>query len=157
MKTNKKLVKTQRQSIDEKLAEFKQAAQVMRPKTGWIKAIRQSLGMTTQQLAKRMGIHQTAVVLMEQREQHHKITLELLERAAQALNCRLVYSLVPQSGSLEQIYQEQSVVAAQKILQLTALTMALEKQNLTQDQIDRRVLELAEELRRKVDSKLWSE
>ncbi|HTB20442.1 MAG TPA: mobile mystery protein A [Bryobacteraceae bacterium] len=65
------------------------------PARGWIKAIREALGMTTAQLAKRLGVRQPSVVAMEQSEAKGSIELATLRRVAQALDCTLVYALVP--------------------------------------------------------------
>ena len=66
-----------------------------RPSHGWVKAIRQALGMTTSQLAKRLKVAQTRVSELEAAEVHRNITLKTLDRAAEALGCRVVYILVP--------------------------------------------------------------
>ena len=65
------------------------------PARGWIKAIREALGMTTAQLAKRLGVRQPSVVAMEQSEAKGSIELATLRRVAQALDCTVVYALVP--------------------------------------------------------------
>ena len=65
------------------------------PVKGWIKAIRDSLGMTAAQLANRMGISQSTLTAMEKAEARGAIQLSSLRRAAEAMNCTLVYALVP--------------------------------------------------------------
>lgn len=154
MRINKKLTKTQRKSLDEKLTAFASAKSVIHPKSGWIKAIRESLGMTTAQLAKRMGIQQSGVTLLEQRESLKTVSLEILERAAQSLNCRLVYALVPDE-SLEKIVDDQAHLAAQEILQNTLHTMALESQTVGQDESSLHLQELKAEIKNKLDHRLW--
>ncbi|MGZ3772510.1 MAG: mobile mystery protein A [Pseudobdellovibrionaceae bacterium] len=155
MKQNKSLAKTQRRSLDEKLKSFREARTVFRPKAGWIKAIRESLGMTSEQLAQRMGIQQSGVILLEQREVDKKVTLETLQRAAQSMGCDLVYAIVPKE-SLEKIVTDQSKMAAKKILQSTLHTMALEQQGVGQAETDLHFEELALELKNKLDKRLWS-
>lgn len=154
MKISRKLTKTQRKSLDEKLSSFAIAKTVIRPKSGWIKAIRESLGMTTAQLAKRMGIQQSGVTLLEQRESLKTVSLETLERAAQSLNCRLIYALVPDE-SLEKIVDDQAHLAAQEILQHTLHTMALESQTVGQDESSLHLQELITEIKTKLDQRLW--
>jgi predicted DNA-binding mobile mystery protein A len=65
------------------------------PVRGWIKAIREALGMTTAQLAKRLRVKQPSVVAIEQSEAKGTIELATLRRVAEALDCTLVYALVP--------------------------------------------------------------
>lgn len=154
MKTNKSLAKTQRRSLDEKLKFFSQAKVVLKPKSGWVKAIRESLGMSSRELAERMGIQQSGVILLEQREADKKITLETLQRAAQAMGCELVYAIVPKV-SLEKIVDDQSKLAARKILESTLHTMELEQQGAGKAETELHFEELALELKNKLDSRLW--
>nr|BFD61012.1 mobile mystery protein A [Bdellovibrio sp. CKG001]BFD64427.1 mobile mystery protein A [Bdellovibrio sp. HM001] len=154
MRTNKALIKTQRRSLDEKLKSFRSARTVINPKSGWVKAIRESLGMTSQQLAERMGIQQSGVSLLEQREAEKKVTLETLQRAAHAMGCELVYALVPKD-SLEKMVDEQSKLAAEKILGKTLHTMELEQQRAGKAETELHFHELATELKNKLDNRLW--
>lgn len=155
MKTNKRLIKTQRRSLDEKLNKFQVVKNLSLPKSGWIKAIRESLGVTSRQLAERMGIQQSGVILLEQREVRKTVSLELLEKAAQALNCKLVYALVPEE-SLEKTLETQSLKVARQILQKTLHTMDLEKQSVEAAERELHLQEVATELKNKLDSRLWS-
>src|SRR5271167_2486344 len=74
---------------------FRKLRPVARPVRGWIKAIREALGMTTAQLATRLGVKQPSVVAIEQSEAKGTIELATLRRVAEALDCTLVYALVP--------------------------------------------------------------
>lgn len=154
MKQNKALAKTQRRSLDEKVKAFSQAKYIPKPKSGWVKAIRESLGMTSQQLAERMGIQQSGVILLEQREADKKITLETLQRAAQALGCELVYAIVPKE-SLEKIVDDQSKLVAKRIIESTLHTMELEQQGAGKAETELHFEDLALELKNKLDSRLW--
>lgn len=154
MKKSKKLVKTQRKSLDEKLSLFNPAKTIIRPKSGWIQAIRESLGMTTTQLAERMGIQQSGVSILEKREAAKVVSLETLERAARALNCRLIYALVPEE-TLEKTVDDQALVAAKKYLQKTLHTMALESQTADQNLTSMHLQELQTEIKNKLDRRLW--
>jgi predicted DNA-binding mobile mystery protein A len=74
---------------------FRKLRPVARPVRGWVKAIREALGMTTAQLATRLGVKQPSVVAIEQSEAKGTIELATLRRVAEALDCTLVYALVP--------------------------------------------------------------
>lgn len=155
MKTNKRLIKTQRKSLDEKLRSFEVSRQQPQPKAGWIRALREALGMTSRQLAERLGIQQSGVILLEQREVKKTITLESLERAARAMNCDLVYALVPRE-SLEKTLDQQALFRAQQMIQRTVHTMQLEQQPVSEAHTSAQVEDLAKELKDKLDSRLWS-
>src|SRR5208282_6816206 len=97
------------------------------PVRGWIKAIREALGMSSAQLAKRLKIKQPTVAAMEQSEMKGTIQLATLRRVAEAMNCTLVYALVP-NDSLETIVREQARKAARRQLQAVEHSMLLEDQ-----------------------------
>ena len=84
-----------RSRLDERFKELGPVKRYASPVRGWIKAIREGLGMSTEQLAKRLGIRQPSVVAMEQSEAKGTIELATLRRVAEALDCTLVYALVP--------------------------------------------------------------
>jgi predicted DNA-binding mobile mystery protein A len=81
--------------LDQRFGELGPVTRYSSPVRGWIKAVRDALGMTTAQLAKRLGVTQPSVVAMEQSEAKGTIELATLRRVAEALDCTLVYALVP--------------------------------------------------------------
>jgi predicted DNA-binding mobile mystery protein A len=84
-----------RLNLDERFRELVPVKRYQMPVRGWIKAVREALGMTTAQLAKRVGIKQPSIVAMEQSEVKGTIELATLRRVAEALDCTLIYALVP--------------------------------------------------------------
>ena len=76
-----------------------------KPSRGWVRAIREALGMTTTQLSSRLGVSQSRVVAMEVAEQTGSLTIKNLARAASALDCELVYALVPRHPLQEMVEQ----------------------------------------------------
>jgi len=123
MADNRKLM---RRSFDKRLKEFAKCLEE-RPPQGWIKTIREALGMTSCQLAKRMGIAQPRVAKIETNENNLK--LSTLEKAAKALNCRLVYALVPRE-SLEDTVKKQAEKKAMALLKKLNCSMELEDQGI---------------------------
>src|SRR5271154_3759695 len=85
-------------SLDARYAKMENPNLWARPPKGWIRAIRDSLGMTTQQLAKRLDMSQSRVIAIEKAEQAGTLKLNTLERAADALGCQLVYTLMPKES-----------------------------------------------------------
>jgi predicted DNA-binding mobile mystery protein A len=98
-----------------------------RPNGGWVSAIRQALGMSTRDLAARMGVTDSTVVRLEASERADRAQLNSLRRAAAALDCDLVYALVPRRP-LEQVVREQAQYQALKALGEVRHTMLLEDQ-----------------------------
>lgn len=126
---------TARRQLDKRLSLLPGAASLTRPPRGWIKAIREALGMTTAQLGKRLGVSQPRTVAIEKAERTGSITLDSLERAAQALDCRLVYAFVPRT-SLDDLVKERASLLAKKRLESTGHSMTLEAQGV--DALDER-------------------
>jgi len=125
-----------------------------RPHKGWIRAIRGALGMSSKELASRMGVRQQTVSDMERSEQHDTIQLNTLERAAQAMNCRLVYALVPDS-TLEETVSAQARRKAIQHLESVAHHSRLENQAVGEDELAIQIDELATHLASRRG--LWAE
>src|SRR5713226_2299751 len=85
------------------LSAFKEARKVVKPRRGWLRAIREASGMSMQQVASVMGVTRQHVAFLEKSEADERTTLKSLKRAAEALDCELVYALVPKSGSLSDL------------------------------------------------------
>ncbi len=102
---------------------------------GWIKAIRHALGMTTAQLAKRLGVRQPSVVGMEQSEVKGTIELATLRRAAEALDCTLVYVLIP-NKPLAATVRERARAFARRRLRPVEHSMLLEDQQVKRHESD---------------------
>jgi predicted DNA-binding mobile mystery protein A len=99
------------------------------PRLGWIRAVRGALGMSQAVLAGRLGVSAAAVNKLEQAERHGGITIRKLAEVAAALDCTLVYTIVPRS-TLEQTVTTQARRAAAEMLGYVARTMALESQEI---------------------------
>jgi predicted DNA-binding mobile mystery protein A len=143
-----------RKNLDKRLSLLKNADALARPPRGWIRAIREALGMTTTQLAERLGIAQPSAIGLEKSEASKAITIETLERAALALDCSLVYALVPRKP-LESIVQERARDAARERLRIISHSMALEDQRVDDDDERAQVDRLAQKLIDGPGSTLW--
>jgi predicted DNA-binding mobile mystery protein A len=145
-----------RKYIDKRLNLLTNADAFARPPRGWVKAIREALGMTTAQLAKRLGIAQPSAVGLEKAEASKAITLETLERAARALDCTLVYALVPRKP-LETIVQERASEKARARLRAISHSMTLEDQRVPEEDEHEQLERLVKKLLEGPGSALWDE
>ena len=125
-----------------------------RPARGWVRAIRDALGMSSRQLAARMDISQPAVAQLERSEADGVVQLDTLRRAADALGCDLVYVLVPRA-SLDEIVRNRARIVARADITTVDRTMRLEQQGLTPDQLERRIDDYATKLI--AAGRLWDE
>lgn len=116
-----------RKHLDKALSVYREAAGRSRPPKGWVRAIRDALGMTSRQLAARMNLSQSTITALEQGEAADTVTLKTLRQAAEALDCQLVYALVPRT-SLEETVQMRARALADEHLARVNHTMRLENQ-----------------------------
>lgn len=146
-----------RRQLDKRLNTLrKNSGHLIRPQLGWIKAIREALGMTAAQLAKRMGVSQPRITAIEKGETKGSITLASLERAARALDCQLVYSLRPRN-TLESLVTERAEKLARLRIESTRHNMVLEAQQIDAADEDEQFKRLVQRLIDKAGSELWQE
>lgn len=80
-----------------------------RPQVGWVKLVREALGMTRAQLAERTGVSPSTVNTLERSEARGTISIASLEKLANGLGGRLVYAIVPPVGkTFEQLVNERA-------------------------------------------------
>ena len=145
---------THYEQVDERLADLRALAETRRPARGWVRAIRNTLGMTTKQLAARMGVSQPRIIKLEKAEVDRSITLDSLERAAQALGCRVVYALIPERPLGETLNERANKIADQQLASVDQ-TMRLEAQGVTNSKVRNELRDrLAEEILRH-PARLW--
>ena len=150
----KKYQKTALEQLDATLSRFASLRDVPPPRKGWIRAIRDALGMSGRQLGHRMGVSKMWVGDMERLEATGATTLKTLRRAAEAMDCVLVYAIVPKTTLKETLLKQ----ARQKIRQDMARashTMALEDQSLSQDEAAKATETAAASLLDKIPKTFW--
>lgn len=114
------------------------------PVRGWITAIRTALGMTTGQLAKRLGVKQPSVVAIEQSEAKGTIELATLRRVAESLNCTLVYAFIPKKP-LETMVRDRALLFARRRRAPIEHSMLLEDQAVAETDAGQRLDEIVRE------------
>jgi len=123
------------------------------PRSGWIRAIRDALGMSTSELARRVGLSKGRISQIERAERERTLTLDTLERVAAALDCRVEYVLVPHQPLDDMVWEQARAKAAAEIAAVDH-TMALEDQR-PGDESARQLID--DGARRYVDRRgLWS-
>jgi predicted DNA-binding mobile mystery protein A len=142
--------------LDSRFAALQALSHAQRPPKGWIRAIRDALGMTTAQYAKRLGVSQPRIVELEKSEQGGSVTLNTLQRAAEALGCRLVYVLVPERP-LAEVVTKRAAEVAERQSRAIEQTMRLEDQAVEDNQAARALREQAIEDLLKRPARLWDD
>lgn len=126
-----------RERLDAKLASIKPIDRFAMPPKGWVRAIRDAIGMTGAQLARRLGMTAQGIVSLERSEASGKIQLNTLRRAAEAMDCILVYALVPKTSLTEMVDHRARDIALQALRRVSH-SMALEDQQVDRD-LEKRV------------------
>ncbi|WP_213226283.1 mobile mystery protein A [Caballeronia sp. NK8] len=124
------------------------------PPRGWLKAIRESLGLTERQQAERLGITGSTLHKSESAEAEERITLGQLRKLAEGLDCELVYALVPRKP-LTQVVEDRARSIALQEVSSVAHTMSLEDQRPATDRLRKQVEQRTAELLRGRWSDLW--
>ncbi len=148
-----KLAAHSRSQLDRRFKQIGPLSRFSVPVRGWIKAIRAGLGMSSQQLAKRLGIKQPSVVALEQSEAKGTIELATLRRVAEALDCTLVYALVP-NQPLETIVRDRARILLRRRRAPVEHSMMLEDQAVSAEDSKARLDEFVRETN---PSRLWDE
>lgn len=118
----------QRQAQDRVNQAASLAKSIARPLGGWIAAFQEALGMNAPALAERLGISRNGIYTAIQNEQAGTISLNQMEKLAEAMGGRLVYAIIPRDGRVEDIVMTQARAKARRIIQRTRAHMALEEQ-----------------------------
>jgi predicted DNA-binding mobile mystery protein A len=145
-----------REQLEIKLQVFKPLANTRPPQKGWIRAIRDALGMTAKQLASKMGISQQAVARIEKDESDGAVTIKTMQRIAEALDCNFVYGFAPRVSLNTTIRNQAHKVAGRRLAQVNQ-TMVLEAQSLNRDENKKVLNEMVDELIEKCPRNLWKE
>jgi predicted DNA-binding mobile mystery protein A len=145
-----------RKQLDKRLNPLRNSQAFTRPPRGWIKAVREALGLTSAQLGKRMGVSQPRILEIEKSEKSGSITLDTLERAANEMDCKLVYALVPKIP-LQDLVEERAQALAKKQLNTIGHSMALEAQSVLADDEKEQFEIMVRKIIEKAGSNLWAD
>ena len=110
------------------LATFEAAKQEARPGRGWLRAIREALGLTLECVGKKLGQSRRRIQEFEEAEAQDRITLNSLRRVAAAMDCELVYAILPKSGTISELAERRARAQASEDVLDVEHTMALEDQ-----------------------------
>ena len=114
-------------ALDKKTSSLLDAKNIVPKGVSWINTVREAIGMTAVQLAKRLGVTQPRIAKMEINEENLK--LSTMKKVAQAMNCDFVYYFKPKT-TFQDIVQIQAKKKAEEILLGVNLNMALENQDI---------------------------
>ena len=141
----KKQKKIIREQLDDTLSHFSSIASVNRPMKGWIRAIRDALGMNMRQFANRLRVGKSRIPRIEQDEITGSLTLKTMNRVADKLDCVFVYGFVPRT-SLDNTVRKQASIVTQRRMNRLMHTMNLEAQGLSPENTKKAFDSMVEEI-----------
>lgn len=118
-------------ALDKKTSDLKSVKNIVPQSSGWIKTVREAIGMTVSQLAARLGVTQPRITKMESNEDNLK--LSTMKKAAEAMNCEFVYYFKPRT-TFQNLVDEQAQKKAAEVLKTVNVNMALENQEIAEDE-----------------------
>lgn len=139
---DKKVVRGQ---LDKKLAFLRDFSSSGIPQSGWIKTIREALGLSARQLGKRSGLDQSRISRLENAEKTGNLKIASLHKIANGLDMQFVYGFVP-AGTLEEMVQARAKHIALKRMKRLNDTMNLEKQGLSEEEQKKALEDMIEKI-----------
>ena len=125
------------------------------PSEGWIAFVHKALGMSGVQLGKRMSRSRSRISQAEKAEPMGGVTLRTMEEMAEAMGCKFVYAIIPESGHLEEVIEDQARHRAETLVKRATTHMALEKQALSSEKVQAEIERVAQDLMRNPPSSFW--
>ncbi len=149
--THKHLIMAQLEATLDRLSCLRVA---QRPAKGWLRAIREALGMSGRQFAKRLGVSPPWVSTLERKELTGAVTIKTMRQAAEAMDCVFVYALLPRE-SLSTTLRKRAESLARKRMVNVSHSMLLESQQLSKQEQRKALASEVEALLRDMPKELW--
>ena len=150
---DKKLI---REQLDKKFSKFKPILNTPVPKGGWVKTIREALGMSTYDLANKTDLDQSRISRIESAEVKQEIKLSTLQKMADGLGVKFVYGFVPEDD-LEAIVRDQALKIAKKRLSRIDHSMKLELQGVSDDEQEKALSDLIDKILIEESKNFWNQ
>jgi len=126
------------------------------PPKGWLRAIREALGMTMSQMAEFLDVTKSMISKYEKAEVHGTIQLATLRKVASALDSEVVYAVVPRHP-IDEMRTARARTVARRHIDAVHQSMTLEDQATSEEERERQITELTEELLEEQSRRLWDE
>ncbi len=99
--------KYRRKKLDAEMKPFRKAAQAKNPTNNLLRTIRLSMRVPVGEIAEKLGVCNSVVRGIEERELTNTATIRSMARVAKAMGCKVVYGIVPEDGkTLDELVEE---------------------------------------------------
>jgi DNA-binding XRE family transcriptional regulator len=97
----------ERKRLDEEMRPFRKAGLDKNPTNGLLRVLRKVLRVPIAEIAEKVGVARSTLFDFEVRELDCSITLRSMCRVADAMDCKMVYGIVPLHGkTMEELVEE---------------------------------------------------
>jgi transcriptional regulator with XRE-family HTH domain len=87
-----------RANLDKEQRYFRVAAKKASNYPNWLRRVRQVLGVRATEMPRKLEVSKSVIFRLEKSEDKKTISLKALEKMANAMDCKLVYAVVPRRG-----------------------------------------------------------
>jgi predicted DNA-binding mobile mystery protein A len=140
---------------DSKIKSFVTVKTVIIPSSGWVHAIRLSMGMSLKHLGRRMNITAQSVKEIEEREKAGTISINVLRQFGKSLNMKFIYGFIPEKESISEMVKQRALEIAKEIVLRTSVNMSLEEQKNSEKRLRKAIKEKALEIQQEMPKYLW--
>jgi len=138
-----------------KLNPFSVLKSEIKPDNGWVNAIRVSIKMSLRQLGERLHITPQGVRDLEKREKEGAITINTLKEVGRVLDMDLVYGFISRHNSLDEMIEVRAREIAEEVVLKTRETVSLDNPIISENDIEKAILQKTYEISSKMPSNLW--
>ena len=154
MNSKRKLKRLRLEQLDVRTTKIKSVVGISTFKDGWIRQIREALGISARQLATKIGMAQSTLARIEKGEAERSVMLKTLDRVAEAIDCKVIYAFVPRE-TFEKFVHSRAVNAAEKLVRRVSYSMDLEDQGISETKRKAQIMVLADELSKELSRDIW--
>lgn len=145
-----------REQLENSISRFAKLRGVRRPVKGWLRSIREALGMSGRQYAERLGVSPPRVTALEKSELNGSATIKTMCQAAEALDCVFVYAVFPRE-SLEGTIRRRAESLVRNRMKRVSHSMLLEAQHLSDSEQQKAFAVEVEKVIRTMPKELWED
>lgn len=156
MKLSKKSIQNQQKILDNKIKDLILLRNTPKPRSGWLKALRTGLGLSTRQLGQKLGVTHQVVMRIEKGEVEGTATIDSIQKVANAMDCTFIYAVVPAKHlSLDALLEEKALSLARRIVAEVSHSMTMEDQKVEKNFTEDQIKQLAKKLKEDLDPRIW--
>jgi predicted DNA-binding mobile mystery protein A len=145
-----------REQLEANLENLSCLRNLQRPAKGWLRAIREALGMSGKQFSSRLGVSPPRISALERDELSGSVSLKTMRQAAEALDCVFVYAVIPRQSLTDTVRKRARSFAGKRLARVSH-SMLLEAQQLSDDEQKKIIDAEVEELVRNMPKELWND